>query len=392
MNKITFAIIAITALVLTGCSPRTIASQTTVDPQALTESTSPTETIATVEITVPQKPMLALSLPVYCEQKREGDVVIFEHIYQGIDLTVPEQEIADRITKDFHKRIDTADMAQQICEWAVDSYPIFADSWARYLCQVTYEPMRFDGSVLSLYGTHAYFADMHFTEGTYKAVTYDMTTGKAITLTNVLTNISRDELIQTILDSLEMQAEGIELYDDYRNTVKQRFSGSLSQDTDWYLGDDGLYFFFSPYEIAPRSTGVITVQIPYSQLAGKMDDAYFPPEQEFAQGNMQQIAYTDESVKHFSQIAGVVLKENEFESLLYTNLSVANIRLEMGIYDSNLFIPQYTVFSTPVLTPGDAVILECGKDDLANLRLTYSSDGKIQHLYFDANGKLLFSN
>ena len=390
-NKI-FAMIALSAVLLTGCTTGANTQPSSPETQFSTITTDPTETTEQTEISVPQKPMLALSLPVYCEQNKEGDVIIFEHVYQSIDLIVPESEIGTRVTKDFLKRINTEDMAQQINEWAVDSYPIFADDWAHYICRVTYEPVRFDAAVLSLYGSHAYFADMHFTEGANKSVTYDMTTGKTLKLTDILTSFSRDELKKTILDSLEKQAEGIELYEDYQNVVSQRFSGSLSQDTDWYLGNDGLYFFFSPYEIAPRSSGVITVQIPYSQLAGKMDDAYFPPETELTNGSINAAEYTDNVGQQYTRIANVMLHNDEIKTVLYSELSVSDVRLELGAYDSNIFIPQHTIFATPSLTPGDAVVLHCDSKDLSTLRISYKNGDQVHYLYFDTNGNLIYNN
>lgn len=40
-------------------------------------------------------------------------------------------------------------------------------------------------------------------------------------------------------------------------------------------GDDGLYILFTPYQIAPYSTGTPTVMIPYDKLSGLLSDRYF---------------------------------------------------------------------------------------------------------------------
>ena len=379
-------------LLIAGCTSKPIETTMPTESRVETIPTTPTEATTLPEYDVTQQPMLALSMPIRNERDADGDVVICEHVYQEVNLILPEADIAERIISDFKTKASAGDTAQQISQWATEAYTDTSENWNRYLCEVTYTPMRFDASVLSFFGTHAYYADVYMSDGFNKAVTYDVTTGLPVKLSTVLTKISRDELVQLVNDALANLGSDIALFDEYPDVVKQRFSGSLAQEEDWYFGNDGLYFFFSPYEIAPRSSGVISVCIPYEKLAGKMDDAYFPPEQEATDGIVEALEFNDTSVEQFSQYAEVILQEGGRKSLLFTNLSVTNVRIEVGHYDSDIFTPQYTIFSTPILTPGDAVMLEYGENDIDSIRLTYHSSGEEHHCRLGPNNTLIFED
>lgn len=392
MRKHILISILILSCILTGCAniPQpvdTIVSKATF-PSETTLPTEPTEAVILAE----QKPMFALSMPLITEQLTENDDIIFRHVYQDMDIIMPDPEIAERIILDYLNRTDLAEAAEQISQWAEDDYKDFPENWDTYLCQATYEPMRFDTAILSLYGNHVRYAGINLTEGSNRAVTYDMTTGNVLKLTDVLTRISRDDLTMLITDILANKAEEAELFEEYPDAIKARFSGSLAQEEDWYLSNDGLCFFFMPYEIAPKASGIVTVCIPYSQLAGKMDDAFFPPEPERDQGEVLLVDLDTDNLEPFTQIAEVILDEGGSQILLYTDLSVSNVRLEMGTFEDDAFIPNHTILSTPILTPGDAIMVESSEVNLNQLRLSYLSEEQTTYRYFKTYHNLVNKN
>ena len=63
-------------------------------------------------------------------------------------------------------------------------------------------------------------------------------------------------------------------------------------------------------------------------------------------------------------------------------LSVTNLRMELGNREDGEFTAEHTVFMTPILTPGDAVLLECSERNISKLRLSYDSNGMTQSFYF----------
>lgn len=390
-KRILISILILTCL-FTGCANNQQPDRTTIPETTLpTEITLPSEPTEAA-ILEEQKPMFTLSMPLIKDQLTEDDDILFEHVYQELDIIMPEPEIAERIILDYLNRTDLAEAAEQISQWAEDDYKDFPENWETYLCQATYEPMRFDSAILSLYGSHVRYAGINLAEGSNRAVTYDMTTGNVLNLTDVLTRISRDDLTQLLIDALVEKAEESELFEEYPDVIKARFSGSLEQEEDWYLSDDGLCFFFMPYEIAPRASGIVTVCIPYNQLAGKMDDAFFPPELDRDQGDVVLADFDTENMDRFTQIAEVILNEGGSQILLYTDLSVSNVRLELGDFEEGAFIPKHTVLSTPMLTPGDAIMLESSEANLKLLRLSYGTKEQTCYRFFQTHHNLVTAN
>ena len=370
-------------MILCSCNQAT-APETTAAPTTLPEPTTPT-TIATEPteqpIHVDQVPMLAISLPTHSERIVDSGTVVYEHISQDMNLFMTETDVAERIILDFLNRTDTAEYAQQIAIWAKEDYEAFPEDWVKYLCQSSYAIKRFDAAVLSLYGTHIRFADINMADGYHDAVTYDMTTGLILDLPDILPSISREELTELVTNILETQKEQLQLFPEFPEVVADRFTGSLESDKAWYLNEQGLCFYFPAYEIAPGATGIVTVEIPYSKLAGKMNDSFFLPEQEIALGELQSMDASDENMTMFTQFAEIAVDSSEEKALLYTDLSITNLRIEIGNRDNGTFHSEHTIFMTPTLTPGDAILLECSERSAPKLRISYDSNGSTKQLY-----------
>lgn len=389
MRKNALISLLISTCIIAGCTSNQQGALTTLpETSPPTEITTPTAP-AEVVIQVDQKPMLGLSMPLIKEQITENDDVLFEYIYQEMDIIMPDPEIAEQIILDYLNRTDLAEAVEEISQLAIEDYQDFPENWETYQCQTTYEPMRFDASVLSLYGNHIRYAGINLEEGSTRATTYDMSTGNVLNLTDILTRISRDELVELITNALAKNAEASDLFEEYPDVIKDRFSGSLAQEEDWYLSDLGLCFFFMPYEIAPRASGIVTACIPYNQLAGKMNDAFFPPEQDRTQGEIILGDFESENLDQFTQITEVILNEGGSQLLLYTDLSVNNVRLEMGDFEEDVFIPKHTILSTPTLTPGDAIMLESTEANLKVLRLSYDSKDETHNKFFETHHSLI---
>ena len=382
MKKFTCLFFLLTFLLVTGCVKQPPLGAT---PQSTTLST---EATTQLEQQLPplaqQHPIVALSMPIYTQRIANGDLNLFEYIYQDLILIMPEEEAADRIIIDFLNRTDISAQAEQLAQWAQADYFDGYPDWVPYQCRATYEPTRFDEAILSMFGTQVVFGGFNLSQHFVQAVNYDMTTGNVLSLSTVLTNISRDELCSLILSQLESRKEELSLYDDYENTVLERFSGSIAAEKNWYFSKTGLCFFFAPYEIAPNATGVITIDISYSDLAGKMDDAFFPPELEPGLGTMEVLEFTDENAEKFNQFAELFLDQADGNILIYTNASVTDVRLERmdETFDVTSFVPFYTLFSAPHMTPGDALNFQFKTADLHRYRLCFSRADENYYKYF----------
>ncbi len=293
-----------------------------------------------------QQPMVAAALPVTSRTHTASDgAVVLQSIYQNMELTMPDPEVADKIIVDFLNRLDPLlSEADMLASQAEALYTPEA-SFTPYLSQVTFTPMRLDQGVFSLYGTYVVYEGISHPEVTPLSASYDLTNGNALTQEDILVpGADFSALLPNILASLSLQEDS--LYADYAQTVE----ASLQDTQNWYLGRNGLVFYFSPYEIASYAAGVITAEVSYSDLTGILNDAYFPAEKDTVSGQLEAMAFEVEDATSFSQIAEVVCETNGPKAVLYTHGRIEDFRI--------LSPEGFTVFAAAALTPGDGVILQ----------------------------------
>lgn len=343
-------------------------------------------------------PLLAVSLPVITQSETAEDgTVLFNYTFQNLSLVLPDPEVADNVIVDFLNRIDqTAFEAETIRTAAIDDYKN-ADNWNPYLCQITYDPMRIDTGVLSMFGSHVSYSGAVHAGAVYRSVSYDLVTGKALSLDDIFTDSAESShLCQLVLESLAAQKEEAHLFDGFEITVAERFEKNYRQDKYWFFSNQGLCFFFSPYEIGPYASGAIIAEIPYSKLVGMIDDAYFPTEKESIAGNVFAKPFDNMDQDEFFQFAEVILEEDGTKILLYADKAVYDVRIETGSLssDDGMFTPEHTVFSAYGLSAGNAIMVQASFSQVQpTLRLSYSTgDGTVyQYVTLSRDGVALLA-
>ena len=145
---------------------------------------------------------------------------------------------------------------------------------------------RADSKVLSYCEDYSNF--MGGAHGMYgrSGYTYDVATGKKLSLTDVV-KLTEDDLIPVLKEKLLEQNDESE-YDDldeklkgYKldsETVYDEETEELTYGYNWYLDHDGMHFYFGPYEIAPYAVGAADVVIAYDELPGDVNEEYLPDE------------------------------------------------------------------------------------------------------------------
>ncbi len=322
-------------------------------------------------VPIPQQPMVSISLSIVTETERAQDgTVIFVRTYQNIAAVLPDPNVCDAIILDFLNRVDnTEHSAQSILDAAKKDYTQDF-SWQPYTSQILYEPMRLDRGVISLFGSQANSAGSAHPEIIYETLTYDLSTGDCLSLSDIINNTADLTIItNTLLSELKKNEKSYCLYPDYTDSVRQRFNSNFLSDQDWYFNRNGICFFFSPYEIAPYASGVIQVTVPYEALSGILEDAYFPDERLSASGKLTVKSFDSAPMETFSQISEIVLQEQSNKFFLYTDGAVYD--LQMKCADSDGF--YYTVFAAECLSDGDAVMVEA--DNKTQLQIIYQSNG-----------------
>lgn len=393
--KKTLALLLVAAL-LTGCTPvnEIIPTETTepvIEETIVTEpeTIAPTEAETEPEPTAVQLPMVAVSVPHTVETiaGNNGDV-IYRKTTQAMHLTMRDPDVADRIILDFLNRIDGLSSDEASVQEAAEAAYSGDTYWDTYFFDVIYNPTRIDHNVLSLYGESASYAGNNRPQRTCIAANYNMVTGDVLTLGSILYHIdAKRALSDLVIQYLDTIAEEKFLLDGYQDVVRKRFNQDESFDEDWYFSNDGLCFYFAPYEIAPYTSGVIIAEIPYDELAGVIADEFFPPEEDVLEGKILTVPMDNADLDRFSQITELTVDNDGDIILLYAEGAVRNVRIHSGTINSENenFEAVYTLFATYTLSPGDAIMLKAKPADEVPLCVSYESGGEFHYILLGTN-------
>ena len=369
----------------------TVPTQTTTVPTAPTETTQPS-----VQVHI-EAPMVSISLPILSETfTADNATTIFTHTFQDVVLDLPDAEIAKTVTLDLLKRMDVN--ASVLGDIRTNAYQDYTgqDPWIPYYYKVLYSPQRIDQTILSLYGEEdAYGSSYSGTTGI--SVTYNLLTGKALKLGDVLTEegAASEKLLQALLDALSGKKEEYMLFDDYADIISGRFQTDLQQESHWFFSTEGLCFFFSPYDIAPNASGIVVATVPYSKLTGILQDAYFPGEQPEFHGEMSATAFDKADTNQFTHYANLITDTDAPEYILHTKGVLYDIQIEQGQwFGETYFRKDSVIFHANHLSPEDALVLRASlPDNKSPLLLSYTCEGKTHRFFLtaDASGNVTFT-
>lgn len=355
-------------LIFSGCSTE---QQATIPTETLplpTTVVTPSEPIS--EETV----LYAVSVPAATQAyKHEDGTELFSYTTQHMQLILPNEDVADNIVLDFLNRIDaTTQNAQNILTAAQFDYDPNYD-WFPYFYQIIYSPTRIDHGVLSLFGSqNSYNGGMHGSVSCI-AANYDLMTGDPLTLGSIMhMDATKEEFIARIIDKLSGLKDTYYLFDDFKDGVYARFSGDENLYEDFYFTQTGLCFFFSPYEIAPYASGVISVEIPYSELTGLIYDGYFPAEREQISGSMQSCDFMQLDMERFNNMAEVTLVTGEEIKVVYPEGNVEDIRIHVS--EDGGYHPEYVIFAAYEMSDKNAVVISLSEEDIAKMTVSYTAN------------------
>lgn len=317
-----------------------------------------------------QQDMTAVSLPVITEQTTDTDGnILFTYQVQDMSLVIPDPDVGKKILQDFsNKQTLFREAAERVKVTAfsnTNESPLFF--------KALFSPSRVDMNVLSLCGTTTSWSGGIHPVYSCIFANYSMVSGDVLTLGSILTHADlADDLGELLIDAIRSIQDTQGIWNDFEPAIRDRFSGNISDDQAWYFSNTGLCFSFPPYEIAPYSSGIITVTIPYSDLVGIIDDAYFPTEQTAATGDLLIQSLDSADLTQFDQIAEIIAEEGGHMVLLYSDSTINHVTIEQD--------HSHTIFATATLSPGDAIMLEA---DLADhiLVVHYTSEGQSHSRY-----------
>ena len=363
------------ALAAGGCAQDPVVQDPTEATGSTVVTAPPTTDPPQPEIIVP--PIAAIAMPTVSETVPADDgMVLFTKTYQHFNMTLTDSKISALITADLQARLNVAlSDAAEIEDAARLSYSPDT-AWSPYVMEVSYTPTRIDRAVLSLFGNHlTYRGNIHPVLVT-ESVTYDLTTGRSLTLGDILAeDITGSAICEQIVEALAPRAQ-TDLYDDHQQVLHERFARNYEGLTDWYFSHTGLCFHFSPYDIAPYSSGTIIAEIPYEKLSGIIRQQFLPAEASTPTGSMYAEEWKETDSERFLMVVDVDMKSDGTTVLLHPDAAVADVRIESGSWsaDGTMYIPASTVFAADSIEFGNAIAVTAGfsKDDPV-LRLVYRS-------------------
>jgi len=379
MKKLCLSILALVlTLSLAACTQSPISTEPSTEPAPSVTDPTVTEPTPTIPAEPPkQAPMYSISLPIIQETSEHTDgAALFTLTYQDMSLILPDPDVAEKIIVHYLNITDAVIKdAQSIQAAASDAYHGQTD-WQPYSCSNLYDVTRIDSNVLSLHGTYSSFSGAAHPTHLTQSANYDLMTGNALVLDGILSDGANiDQVYQLLIVQLSAIREEKQLYPDYADVVKDILG--FGDFDNWYFSEEGLCFCFSPYDIAPYASGTIEATIPYTQLQGILNDAYFPMEWAY-EGNLSADSLDDTDMDRFTQISELALHADGVKFVLHSaETAVSNVVVEYGAVsreNHDRFISQSTVFACASITPGDAVVMNVAFSDVSPvLRICYQS-------------------
>ncbi len=357
------------------------------NPSNSSQSTDGDSDDSNTGIVAPQAQMISVSVPIVTVPAKADDgTVIFKYTYQNISMTHPDPHVTDKVITDFLNRIDQTRIdADSIHLQAKTDYRSSVN-WNPYLCMISFDPTRIDQGVLSFFGSNVSYIGSIRPDTNYIAINYDLISGDPLDFTDILKSEDcSSDLFRLVVSSLKAIKGEKNLRNDFEDIVNDYFSKKLNAINNWYFTETGLTFYFPPYEIAPYASGIISAEIPYNQLAGIIDDAYFPNERDVLSGNMAAKSFDNTTdSKQYDQFAELVIDKDSYNTLLYTDGFIGNIRIETGHWsaDGASYTPLHTIFATSSLSSNKAILLEADiQSSLPELRLSYQTGDDVVYYY-----------
>lgn len=367
------------AFIYAVCFLLTACACTVTEPPATAQVPTSTSADTFTETIIPEQVdnIAAVSMPAVTHPYYADDgTTLFSHTYQNMFLVLPNPLIADKVITHYLESTDWIhDEAQKTYDQAIQNYTAGVD-WYPYMCQLLYSPMRIDQDVLSLYGSQVIYSGEGRPSRNGVSLNFDLLTGDILTLGSIMHADATMEQFQLLVtEKLGDMAEKYYLFDDYADAVALRFSTDESQFEAFYFTQNGLCFYFDIYEIAPSSSGIISVEIPYSDLLGLIHDAYFPAERDTAAGCLYQKDFNDMNMNVFSSITEAVLSQSGNMIVFYTDSAVQDIRIESVSEDAAH--TQYTLYAAYTLNEAEAIAVEGTQEQLSALCVSYfNKDGR----------------
>lgn len=194
--------------------------------------------------------------------------------------------------------------AQEVAELKADAEEGIKEGWwtdgTYYTSELDAQVMRSDSTVVSILFTVSSFSGGAHPNYGYQTVNFDSRTGKELALEDALEDGQLDKLPELLSTKL------LEMYPpetfyasskDLVGTIRAALEDTGKDGTDsggvtWTFGNDGIRFYFAPYEIAPYAAGAQMVTLRYADNPELVKQEYVDAPSDFIEPLMMDVPAT----------------------------------------------------------------------------------------------------
>lgn len=262
--------------------------------------------------------------------------------------------------------------------------------WSSY---TSVSPQRVDENYISLVFFNSQYLGGAHPNNVQTALNFDSVTGALLPLASVFKTEYKQTVLNMLLEHLWEMETSFGLFDGYEDTVREKFEkmpADMAQ--NWYLTDQGIVFFFSPYEISPYAAGVVTVELSYDELDGMLRDDFVLPYDTYDAGGSIRIE-RNSNAKNFANVEYAMTSDGvEFD--LITSGTVYDLRLSQIQWAEGVPVSEQIIYAANRFTDGD--LLHFSVDDSQSspgISVSYVTGGEDAATleYFILEGKQLIA-
>lgn len=210
-----------------------------------------------------------VKIPCECGERTATEGYIEHLVLKG--NTEADQKINQVLTEDFNKQIE---LAEDKSYWSYDETALHsqdantsANSLSYLVDGITYLSdqyfcLRMSGYEYSSGAAHG----MPFRS----ELIFDRKTGNRLKLSDIIGN-SEAELKVLVSRYFKELSEREDLFFSDAETLEQIIAEGVTMNSYFYLTEDGIVFYYYPYEVAPYAAGFPEVTIPYSEFQMKIE-------------------------------------------------------------------------------------------------------------------------
>lgn len=362
-------------------------------PAPATESNQQTEATAepvTNEEIETDDSITMLFNPIQEDETAEDGTVIYSYHYQNVVVSMPaapdvQQTIQDSIA-DLTKY--TKDQSRASASWAKEMYTGEGE-WAAHYTHIYYIPNRVDAKVISIAAQMMEFNGGSHPNSTIIPMNFNAETGSELKITEIIASEEQlSTLKEMVFSYLEEEFGKEKLLDGYDEIVDDRFNTATADSANWYLTNEGLVYYFVPYEIAAYRYGTVEAVLNYSSLEGILKEEYLP-EETSKEANSIKAALSSELELTFDAVHTVTLDPEGEHITLYGLEKAGSVTVTVGYWgvDDNLFYPTETLFYTDNLAEKECIeLVTYIPDAIPNIRIQLGEKNG-QTVYLSQSGE-----